>query len=49
MKHAFGALGLTLGYRIAASGFPDAHFGEWLYDMAWLVLGEDDEAPAAAP
>lgn len=40
IKRAFGTLGIDLGYKVAAHGFPDSHFGEWLYDIAWFVLGD---------
>jgi len=39
IKLVFGDLGRDLGYYVAASGYPRAGQGEWLYDMVWLVPG----------
>ena len=39
VKQVFGDLGKSLGYQIAASGYPGADGGEWLYDMVWYVVG----------
>ncbi len=37
IKLIFGDLGRELRYYVAASGYPGAGQGEWLYDMVWLV------------
>lgn len=41
VKAAFGDLGKMLGFRVAASGYPGADDGEWLYDMLWYSVDED--------
>lgn len=42
VKAAFGDLGKKeLKFRVAASGYPGADDGEWLYDMLWYSVDED--------
>jgi len=36
IKKTFADLGRQLGFRVAASGIPDADQG-WLYDLVWFV------------
>lgn len=38
IKEVFGNLGKQLGYHVAASGYPLADDGEWLYDMCWYTV-----------
>jgi hypothetical protein len=41
IKRIFANLGKNLGYRVAASGYADLGWEQWLYDMVWY---KDDDA-----
>lgn len=40
IKDRFGALGISLGYRVAASGCRFMHEPEYLYDLTWHLTNE---------
>lgn len=40
IKQGLTDLGISLGYRVCASGVNEATAGEWLYDLVWYDMDE---------